>query len=214
MIAFDRNFADFEEDHDTALMVRASQGDQAAFNDLVERNFASAVRIIAAMLGHDARAEDLAQEVFIRVYRSRERYIATAKFSTFLGTVIRNAVLNEKRRLSRQRVSFAHFVDGGVSDEPTSDSVSAPAYEVDLISHLDRQQTESSVRAAIAELPGRQRRAIELVHFHGMTYVKAAEEMKTSRMAVKSLLGRGRQSLGDALSDHYESRFDVAANAR
>ena len=114
------------------------------------------------------------------------------------------------RRLSRQRVAMTCFVDGGSADDNATGTTPAPAYDVDLIDHLDRQQTERRVRDAISRLPDRQRRAIELVHFHGMTYVHAAEEMETSRMAVKSLLGRGRQALGEALETHYEARFELA----
>ena len=206
MIAFDKHYRDVDSDPDTMRMIRTSAGDREAFNELVERNFASTVRIIAAMLGSYSRAEDLAQDVFLRVYRSRGRYLPTAKFSTFLGTIIRNTVLNERRRLSRQRVSFAQFVDGGASQDAESGVMAAPAYDVDFIDQFDREQTTVIVREALADLPSRQRRAIELVHFHGMTYVKAAQEMETSRKAVKSLLGRGRQLLSEVLEAHDDSR--------
>ena len=205
MIAFDNHYRDFDSDPDTGRMIRVAAGDREAFNELVQRNFASTVRIIGSMLGNYSRAEDLAQDVFLRVYRSRQRYLPTAKFSTFLGTIIRNTVLNEKRRLSRQRDSTAQFVDGGANQDAESGMVPAPAYEVDFVEHLDREHIRSVVSAALADLPLRQRRAIELVHFHGMTYVKAAQEMETSRKAVKSLLGRGRQQLSEILGPQHAS---------
>ena len=86
----------------------------------------------------------------------------------------------------------------------------APAYEVDMVQQLDSQQTKKMVAKAMADLPCRQRRAIELVHFQGMTYVGAAQAMETSRKAVKSLLGRGKQSLSEVLEDHYTSRYDAS----
>lgn len=199
MIAFDKKYRDFDCDPDTDRMIRASAGDRVAFNQLVQRNFASTVRIISAMVGSSANAEDLAQDVFLRVYRSRQRYLPTAKFSTFLGTIIRNAVLNEKRRLSRQRVTSMQFIDGVAMRDAEPGTCTAPSYEMDLSESLDRQHTRARIHEAIAALPRRQRRAIELVHFQGLTYVKAAEKMDTSRKAVKSLLGRGRQTLGETL---------------
>ncbi len=208
MIAFDNHYRDFDSDPDTARMIRVSAGDREAFNELVQRNFASTVRIIASMLGSYSRAEDLAQDVFLRVYRSRQRYLPTAKFSTFLGTIIRNTVLNEKRRLSRQRDSMTQFVDGGTTQDADAGVTAAPAYDVDFVEQIDQKQTKLVVKEALADLPCRQRRAIELVHFHGMSYVKAAQEMETSRKAVKSLLGRGRQSLSEALEAHYASRYE------
>ena len=208
MIAFDNHYRDFDSDPDTARMIRVSAGDREAFNELVQRNFASTVRIIASMLGSYSRAEDLAQDVFLRVYRSRQRYLPTAKFSTFLGTIIRNTVLNEKPRLSRQRDSMTQFVDGGTTQDADAGVTAAPAYDVDFVEQIDQKQTKLVVKEALADLPCRQRRAIELVHFHGMSYVKAAQEMETSRKAVKSLLGRGRQSLSEALEAHYASRYE------
>jgi RNA polymerase sigma-70 factor (ECF subfamily) len=202
MIAFNSQYRDYDADPDTARMIRVSQGDERAFDELVARNFASTVRVIASMLGGSSTAEDLAQDAFLRVYRSRHRYLPTAKFSTFLGTIIRNTVLNEKRRLSRQRVSFTQFADrGSIGANDASGIAEAPCYEVDFARRLDFEQAKIRLNRAIVNLPSRQRRAVELVYLQGLSYVKAAEEMATSRKAVKSLLGRGRQSLLESLSE-------------
>jgi RNA polymerase sigma-70 factor (ECF subfamily) len=104
-------------------------------------------------------------------------------------------------------LTFTQFRDRVGTNDVDSDGKPAPAYEVDFVEQIDSQQTQAKVTQALTELPSRQRRAIELVHFQGMTYVKAAREMETSRKAVKSLLGRGKQSLGEVLEEHYSSRF-------
>ena len=111
MIAFDPHHDDFHLDADTQRMTRVASGDRAAFDELVRHNFDSTVRIVASMMGSRCDAEDIAQDVFLRVYRSRHRYLPTAKFSTFLGTIIRNTVLNAKRSLARARVRTTEFVD-------------------------------------------------------------------------------------------------------
>ncbi|MFK8111703.1 MAG: RNA polymerase sigma factor, partial [Rubripirellula sp.] len=188
MIAFDPSYSDDEFDPDTERMIRVSAGDAAAFEELVHRNFDSTVRIIHAMMGSDYQAEDLAQEVFLRVYRGRERYVPKAKFSTWLGTIIRNAVLNAKRSLSRR----IQCLDCG-GELPLD-----PAFQADSSSdghELDRREVIASVGGAIAGLPDRQQTAIRLVHLQGKSYAGAAAEMKTSTKAVKSLLGRGRGTL-------------------
>jgi RNA polymerase sigma-70 factor (ECF subfamily) len=104
MIAFDPNIADAKLDPDTERMVRVAAGDRRAFDELVRRNYSSTVRIISAMMGSTSQSEDIAQEVFLRTYRSRVRYLPTARFATFLGTIIRNTVLNAKRSQSRRLV--------------------------------------------------------------------------------------------------------------
>lgn len=207
MIAFDPSYDDEDFDPDTERMIRVSAGDRAAFDQLVTRNFSSTVRIISSMMGSHCDSEDLAQDVFLRVYRSRQRYLPTARFSTFLGTVIRNTVFNAKRSLSRRRVFATGFVADRSEYEVSSGTTTAPLVEYDLTQELDNQQTVAVVTRAIGQLPRRQRMAIELVHFRGLTYLKAAREMETSSKAVKSLLGRGRATLGETLRDEYRRRW-------
>jgi len=200
MIAFDPSFLDSELDHDTECMIRASAGDREAFDELVSRHFPSTVRIISSMMGTTAYSEELAQDVFLRVYRSRERYLPTAKFTTWLGTITRNVVLNAKRSLSRQRIYTAQFSDD--HDRPAEGrgmTVSSPSVEVDYVAKIGQREITSIVKNAVAKLPERPRQAMELVHFRGMPYADAAEEMATTRKAVKSLLGRGRLTLKQTL---------------
>jgi len=200
MIAFDPNYDESTLDPDTERMVRVAAGDRAAFDELVRRNFASTVRIISAMMGTCCQSEDLAQDVFLRVYRSRQRYLPTAKFSTWLGTIVRNVVLNAKRSRGRNRVFATTFVPEWPPVQHQSHSTIEPAGKCNLAADLDRQETIATLLSAIARLPRRQRTAIELVHLRGMSYEKAALEMDTTRKAVKSLLGRGRRALARILA--------------
>lgn len=207
MIAFDPTFDESQLDPDTERMIRVAAGDRIAFDELVARHFPSTVRIIAAMMGSRSQAEDLAQDVFLRVFRSRQRYVPTAKFSTWLGTITRNVVLNAKRSLSRSRVSFAPLGDEPTRGEGDFVSTPIPSVESDPIAEVDEREIVAAVTAAVSQLPPRQRRAIELVYFRGMSYSKAAQEMETSWKAVKSLLGRGRGELGTTLHEEYERHF-------
>jgi RNA polymerase sigma-70 factor (ECF subfamily) len=200
MIALDPRHE--ELDPDTERMVRVAAGDRTAFDELVRRNFDSTVRIVSAMMGSCANAEDIAQDVFLRIYRSRERYVPTARFSTFLGTVIRNTVLNAKRSLSRRPVHLTEFVDDASRNHQPGTTLS-PTTELDYGQRIDDMETVAAVCQAIALLPRRQQIAIELVHFRGLSYLKAANEMETSRQAIKSLLGRGRKTLSRTLRDRF-----------
>lgn len=208
MIALDLSYDDSRLDPDTERMIRVAAGDRAAFDELVRRNFGSTVRIISKLMGSESQSEDLAQDVFLRVYRSRERYVPSAKFSTFLGTVIRNTVLNAKRSLSRSRICSTDIETLQSAGKGEFGDVAIPSVEFDLAEQLDDQQTVAIVNQAISRLPRRQRMAIELVHVRGLTYMGAANKMETSRKAVKSLLGRGRAALGDTLRDEYTRRFE------
>ena len=199
MIAFDPDGRDSEWDADTELMVRVATGDRIAFDELVSRHFPSTVRIISSMMGTTVYSEDLAQDVFLRVYRGRVRYVPTAKFTTWLGTITRNVVLNAKRSLGRRRVFAMQFADDHDHAHDPVGKVPSPAYDCDYAEQLQQRELSHAVQNAIGQLPRRQRQAMELVHFRGLPYVKAAEEMETTRKAVKSLLGRGRVTLKQIL---------------
>jgi RNA polymerase sigma-70 factor, ECF subfamily len=191
MIAFDPTFDESSLDPDTELMIRVSAGDQQAFEELLEKHLAATVRIISAMMGSRAQADDLAQEVFWRIYRARTTYLPTAKFSSWLGMIIRNAVLNAKRGQARQSECLNKFFQEVVADKWAV--VSDPALD------CDRGELIESVALAVRNLPERQRTAMELVHFQGKSYAGAAKEMQTTAKAVKSLLGRGRGTLAGKL---------------
>ncbi len=184
---------------DVALMLRVRDGDMDAFQALVERHQHSVVGTVAKMLSGDADAEDIAQQVFIRVWKSAPRYQPSAKFTTWLMTITRNLVFNEMRR--RQRARFVPM-DAEPDDAPApqfTDTEAATPQEQLLDGELQR-----AVDAAIQSLPENQRLAIVLRRYENMPYEDIAKVLKTSVPAVKSILFRARAELKEKLSKYLE----------
>lgn len=175
-------------------MLRVRGGDIDAFEVLVEKHQHSVVGTVARMLGNPSDAEDIAQQVFIRVWKSAARYEPSAKFTTWLMTITRNLVFNESRRRSRARVVRLHDEndDGPVVQHADPDA-SSPADEL-----LDAELREA-VDTAISELPEKHRLAIVLRRYENMAYEEIAKVLKTSVPAVKSILFRARADLKEKL---------------
>lgn len=181
-----------EEPDDVELIRLAGGGDERAFEQLVERHQGLVIGTVARMLGGAEGAEDIAQQVFVRVWQSAPRYRPDAKFTTWLLTIVRNLVFNETRR--RRRGFFQPFEneDGSVPD--IRDITMR-----DAASQLDAREVAGAVDAAIAALPEAQRMAIILRRFEDMPYEEIAVVLKTSVPAVKSLLFRAREDLRERL---------------
>jgi RNA polymerase sigma-70 factor (ECF subfamily) len=177
---------------DVELMRLAGGGDERAFEDLVERHQNLVIGTVAKMLGGVEGAEDIAQQVFVRVWQSAPRYRPEAKFTTWLLTIVRNLVFNESRR--RRRGFFQPFEndDGSVPDFRDTTARDAAA-------QLEERELGEAVDAAIATLPEAQRLAIILRRFEGMPYEDIAGVLKISVPAVKSLLFRAREELRQRL---------------
>lgn len=177
---------------DVELMRLAGRGDERAFEDLVERHQNLVIGTVAKMLGGVEGAEDIAQQVFVRVWQSAPRYRPDAKFTTWLLTIVRNLVFNESRR--RRRGFFQPFEndDGSVPDFRDTTSRDAAA-------QLEERELGEAIDAAIAALPEAQRLAIILRRFEGMPYEDIAGVLKISVPAVKSLLFRAREELRQRL---------------
>lgn len=182
---------------DVELMRLVAAGDDEAFRLLVERYERIVCGTITKMLGDPIEAEDLAQQVFLRVYRAASTYQATAQFKTWLFTILRNLVLNEYRR--RTRAWLQPLPDAG--DEATS------AYGAELSDKatkspdqhaLDREMMQAIDRAILA-LPEQQRLAVILRRYDEFSYEEIAAVLKTTVPSTKSLLFRARESLRDAL---------------
>jgi RNA polymerase sigma-70 factor (family 1) len=173
-------------------MQRIKEGDMDAFRLLVEAHQARVIGTISKMLGSDTEAEDLAQQVFIRVWKSAQRYTPKAKFTTWLFRITRNLVFNEMRRRK-------HFA------EPTDD-LSEPAertaHEPDQA--LLEEELQSAIQAAINQLPESQRMAIILRRYEEMPYEEIARVMRTTVPAVKSILFRARAELRERLAKYLE----------
>jgi RNA polymerase sigma-70 factor (ECF subfamily) len=176
------------EPDDVELMRLAGGGDEQAFEQLVERHQNLVIGTVAKMLGGAEGAEDIAQQVFVRVWQSAPRYRPEAKFTTWLLTIVRNLVFNETRR--RRRGFFQPFEndDGSVPDIRDLSMRDASA-------ELGERELREAIDAAIAALPEAQRMAIILRRFEDMPYEDIAEVLKTSVPAVKSLLFRAREDL-------------------
>ncbi|HXT12815.1 MAG TPA: sigma-70 family RNA polymerase sigma factor [Candidatus Angelobacter sp.] len=184
-------------DPDAALMLRVKQGDTAAFTELVEK-YKQPVMNLAFRTLHDAtESEDLAQNVFVQVYKSAARYKSTAKFSTWLFTIARNLCLNEIRRRSRHPAESLDAPHPEQEDQPLQqfeDKRTASPPETLLQGELAR-----NVERALADLPENQRAAILLCRQEDLSYEDIAEILGCSVSATKSLIHRGRETLKERL---------------
>ena len=188
-----------DEANDVALMLRVRDGDLEAFETLVTRHQHSVVGTAAKMLGGAADAEDIGQQVFVRVWKHAARYQPSAKFTTWLMTITRNLVFNELRRRRRsQQVSMDADEGDTIRHQFVDEQAAAPSEEM-----LDSELHEA-IDAAIASLPETQRLAIVLRRYEGMPYEEIAEVLKTSVPAVKSILFRARAELKARLKRYLE----------
>ena len=171
----------------------ASAGDMAAFEQLVERHQRLVVGTVGRMLGTNSDAEDIAQQVFVRVWKNLKRYEPRAKFTTWLLKITRNLVFNELRRRSRHpAVPLQSETDE--EERPLKDE-NAVSPDVTLLEH----ELQEAVDAAIAQLPETQRLAVILRRYDELSYEEIAEALDQSVSAVKSLLFRARTELRENL---------------
>lgn len=190
------DFADAERD--AVLMARVGGGDEAAFAELVERHQHAVVGTVAKMLGDPTEAEDLAQQVFLRLWKSARRYQPTAKFTTYLFTITRNLVFNESRRRSRRReVSIEEREQAG-SAHAGAATGGRPDEE------LLQNELRAAIDAAIARLPESQRLAVVMRRYQETPYEEIAAVLRTSVPSVKSLLFRARESLRQQLARYLD----------
>lgn len=180
------------------LMQLAGRGDMAAFEQLVERHQNLVVGTIGRMLGNSSDVEDLAQQVFVRVWKNASRYVARAKFTTWLLTITRNLVFNELRRRKRHN-ALPLQVDEEGEERPIADE---QAREPDAA--LLERELDEAIRAAIAELPEAQRMAVVLRRYEQLSYDEIAEALGQTVPAVKSLLFRARTELRARLSKYLD----------
>jgi RNA polymerase sigma-70 factor (ECF subfamily) len=173
---------------DAELMQRTAAGDEGAFQELIERHQSRVIGTIAKMLGDASAAEDLAQEVFIRVWQAAPRYTTTAKFTTWLLTITRNLVFNETRRRGRARLLPMEHEDGSPREIHDDASVE-PGRE------LQEKELQDAIDAAISSLPEQQRMALILRRYEEMPYEEIATILETTIPSVKSLLFRAREDL-------------------
>ncbi len=183
------------QDDDAALLLAFQRGDEAAFRLLYERNARAMIAFCHRFVRDAARAEELAQDVFVKLYRSAHRYQPSARFKTFLYRVATNHCLNEVRRAEFTARAGAPSAGGGPTDLDALPSGAADPHEVAVGRSLER-----AVLAMLGALPEKQRAALVLCRFEGMSYEEIAETLETSVSAVKSLVHRATVSAAAALA--------------
>src|SRR5436190_2369209 len=184
-----------EEDADDLRLMRlVGEGDTGAFEELVEKHQALVAGTIGRMLGSNSDVEDIAQQVFIRVWKSARRYVPRAKFTTWLLKITRNLVFNELRRTKRR--AQLPLESQASADEPALKDESNPAPDASLL----EVELRKAIEEAIMHLPGTQRMAMVLRRYEQLSYEQIAEVLDLSVPAVKSVLFRARTELRSRLS--------------
>ena len=186
-------------DRDVELMAMVRNGDIAAFESLVERHKRPVIGTVAKMLGNPSEAEDIAQQVFIRVWKSASRYEPQAKFTTWLFTITRNLVFNEVRR--RQRKPTVSVDEREESTHRTVEDVQGASPDEQML----QAELEDAVDRAIQSLPEKQRMAVILRRYEEMPYEEIAIVLSMSVPAVKSLLFRARTQLKELLQKYLDA---------
>lgn len=184
-------------DPDVRLMLRVREGDDTAFAQLVERYQHRLLGILAHLTGRADEAEDLAQEVFLRVYRARKEYHPQAKFSTWLFTIANNVALNALRR--RHRKPAMQFEPSDSQPVARPEENIATDKEPPPEQRVHHQELAGVVQQALNQLNERQRLAVVLNKFEDMSYEEIAQVMGMTAKAVKSLLSRAREQLRQLL---------------
>lgn len=184
---------------DAALMLRAAAGDEACFNRLVEKYHRPMIHFLYRMVHSQAVAEELAQEVFLRVYRARESYRAEARFSTWLYRIATNLAVNHARDTRHERAAQTIYLDA--PDEETGAKPDVADDEPSAEQSLLRRERMAAIRAHVMELPERQRTAVLMHKYQGLDYRQIGEALQLSESATKSLLFRAYQTLRGTLKD-------------
>jgi RNA polymerase sigma-70 factor, ECF subfamily len=190
-------------DPDASLMLRVKQGDAAAFEELVEKYKQPVINLVYRILPDATEAEDLAQNVFIQVYKSAHRYRVSARFSTWLYTIARNLCLNEIRRRSRhpaESLDASHPEQDERPQRQYQDKGSVTAHE-----QLLREELCVKIEEALADLPENQRTALMLCREDELSYEEIARVLGCSLSATKSLIHRGRETLKQRLKPYLKS---------
>ena len=193
-----------ELDPDVRLMLQVRDDNAAAFEELVSRYQVRLVSIFEKMVGRRSMAEDLAQEVFLRIYRARKRYEAGSRFSTWLYRIAHNVASNARRSLARRKeVNVVAASGAELSAQPLA-HMAKEASGLMPTRQLDKVERAQIVHAAMESLNERQRMALLLSKFEGMSYEEIAESMELSISAIKSLLSRARVNLRDILAPYIQ----------
>lgn len=192
-----RAAGDFAQMDDAAIMLALRDGDTAGFDFLIQKYRKPIIHFMYRMVHNQAIAEELAQEVFLRVYRSRETYRAEARFSTWLYRIATNLGVNHARDTRHERMASTVYLDETDIETGMTPDVAdtTPGAEDRLL----RQERLNAIRQHVLALPERQRMAVLMHKYEGMDYKQIGDVLKLSESATKSLLFRAYQTLRDKL---------------
>ncbi len=196
---FSAAMAGLEAFSDAEVMVRVKAGDQTAFEYLVQKYRRPLVGFMYRMARNAAAAEDLAQEVFLRVYRSRETYEPSAKFATWLYRIATNLAVNHARDTRHERAEVTVSLDE--PDEETGTTFELPDGGLTAEQALVRRERLLAIRGKVEALPERQRLAVIMHKYQQMDYKQIADVLKLSESATKSLLFRAYETLREQLKE-------------
>ena len=188
-----------EAPSDAEIMLRAKAGDQTAFDYLVQKYRRPMVSFMYRMARNAAAAEDLAQEVFLRVYRSRESYEASAKFTTWLYRIATNLAVNHARDTRHERPEVQVSLDE--PDEDTGTTLELPDGNLTAEQAMVRRERMLAIRSKVEALPEQQKLAVIMHKYQQMDYKQIAEVLKKSESATKSLLFRAYETLREQLKE-------------
>jgi RNA polymerase sigma-70 factor, ECF subfamily len=184
---------------DAEVMLRVKAGDQSAFDFLVQKYRRPLVSFMYRMARNTAAAEDLAQEVFLRVYRSRQSYEASAKFTTWLYRIATNLAVNHARDTRKERPEVTVSLDE--PDEETGTTMDVADSKMTAEELLVRRERMLAIRSKVEALPERQRLAVVMHKYQQMDYKQIADVLKLSESATKSLLFRAYETLREQLRE-------------
>jgi RNA polymerase sigma-70 factor (ECF subfamily) len=184
---------------DADIMLRVKTGDQSAFEYLVQKYRRPMVSFMYRMARNSAAAEDLAQEVFLRVYRSRETYEASAKFTTWLYRIATNLAVNHARDSRHERPEVQVSLDE--PDDDTGTTLELPDSSLNAEQQMVRRERMLAIRRRVEALPEQQRLAVIMHKYQQMDYKQIADVLKKSESATKSLLFRAYETLRDQLKE-------------
>jgi len=192
-----------QADPDAVLMLRVKRGDRAAFSALVEKYRQPLFNFVFRTLRDETETEDVAQNTFLQVWKSRARYERTAKFSTWLFTIARNLCLNEIRRRSRHPAESLEETHAEHDDQPSRQYEDKKVFlPTENVLH---GELAKKIEEALDELPENQRTAILLCRQDEVSYEEIAEILGCSLSATKSVIHRGRETLKEKLKPYLQT---------
>ena len=191
--------AHFREMEDSDIMLELRAGNMAGFDYLIQKYRKPIINFMYRMVHNQAVAEELAQEVFLRVYRSRETYRAEARFSTWLYRIATNLGVNHARDTRHERAASTIYLDEPDSETGSTPDVAdtTPGAEAAML----RRERLNAIRQHVMALPERQRMAVLMHKYEGMDYKQIGDVLKLSESATKSLLFRAYQTLREKLKE-------------